>query len=95
MNTDDGTRQKAVALFYDGSNAPRVTAKGAGELAEQIIAIAREHDVPMQENPHLVALLSLLELGEEIPHELYVSVAQIIAFAYSLKGIDPRQRRAG
>ena len=82
-------QQRAVALFYDGETAPRVTAKGAGELAEQIIALAREHDVPLQENSELVALLSLLDLGDEIPHELYVCIAQIIAFAYSLQGKTP------
>lgn len=83
--------QRAVALCYDREHAPRVTAKGSGSLAEQIIALALEHDVPLQENPELVGLLSLLELGEEIPHELYVTIAHIIAFAYMLKGKTPVQ----
>lgn len=85
MNDTDDFARRAVALFYDNKSAPRVTAKGTGSLAEQIIALALENDVPLQENPELVALLSLLDLGEEIPHDLYVTIAHIIAFAYMLK----------
>ncbi len=76
--------KKAVALEWDGFTAPKVTAKGSGELAEQILAIARAHDIPLQENTPLVELLSQLDLGDEIPETLYVAVAQIIAFAYYL-----------
>lgn len=80
----------AVALQYDGENAPRVTAKGHGDIAEQIIALAHEFDVPLTENRELVQLLATLELGEEIPQMLYVAVAEIIAFAYMLKGKVPK-----
>ncbi|MDH5602174.1 MAG: EscU/YscU/HrcU family type III secretion system export apparatus switch protein [Gammaproteobacteria bacterium] len=80
----------AVALKYDGENAPRVTAKGSEALAEQIIAIAKEHNVPLTENKELVTLLSTLELGEEIPEMLYLAVAEIIAFAYMMKGKVPQ-----
>lgn len=79
----------AVALEYDGESAPKVTAKGEGELARQIIAIANKHNVPLQENAELVQLLSHIELGEEIPETLYIAVAEIIAFAYILKGKFP------
>lgn len=79
----------AVALEYDGEGAPRVTAKGRGELAEQIREIAREHDVPLQENPEISAMLAELELGEEIPEALYVAVAEILAFAFMLAGKTP------
>lgn len=79
----------AVALHYDGECAPQVTAKGYGELAEQIIAIAKNHNVPLEENRELVQLLAQLELGEEIPQELYLAIAEIIAFAYILKGKVP------
>lgn len=82
--TDDKHRKKAVALEWDGFTAPKVTAKGSGELAEQILALAKAHDIPLQENTPLVDLLSQLELGDEIPESLYVAVAQIIAFAYYL-----------
>lgn len=79
----------AVALHYDGTNAPRVTAKGSGELAEQIIALAKQHGIPLQENAALAALLAKLELGDEIPEALYLAVAEVIAFAYLLSGKAP------
>lgn len=79
----------AVALHYDGKNAPRVTAKGAGELAERIIALAKQHGIPLQENAPLVTLLAQLELGDEIPQALYLAVAEVIAFAYLLSGKTP------
>lgn len=79
----------AVALSYDGSRAPTVSAEGSGELAEQIIAIAREHGVPLFENPQLLALLQEIGLGEEIPETLYLCIAQVIAFAYKIQGKTP------
>lgn len=79
----------AVALKYDGVNAPKVTAKGTHELAQQIIALAQKHNVPLSENKELVSLLATLELGEEIPEVLYLAIAEIIAFAYILKGKVP------
>ncbi|MAT64035.1 MAG: flagellar biosynthesis protein FlhB [Gammaproteobacteria bacterium] len=92
MSRDETTPKPelAVALQYDGERAPRVTAKGSGELAEQIIALAREHEVPLQENAPMVELLSKLELGEEIPPALYLAVAEIIAFAYYISGKAPQ-----
>ena len=80
----------AVALQYDGENAPKVTAKGREEIAEQIIEIAKKHNVPFTENKELVSLLATLELGEEIPEMLYLAVAEIIAFAYMMKGKVPK-----
>lgn len=79
----------AVALAYDGSSAPVVSAEGSGELAEQIIAIARAHGVPLFENPQLLALLQEIGLGEEIPETLYLCIAQVIAFAYKIQGKTP------
>lgn len=81
--------QKAVALFYDGKNAPHVSAKGTGAVAEQIIALAQEHNVPLCDNSALVDLLVTLELGDEIPTTLYIAVAYLIAFAYDLEGKQP------
>ncbi len=80
---------QAVALTYDGKNAPFVSASGGSELAEEIIRIAREHDVPIYENPQLVDILARLEVGEEIPELLYRTIAEIIAFVYLLKGKTP------
>lgn len=81
--------QKAVALFYDGKSTPTVTAKGAGAVADNIIAIAEQHGVPLCDNSALVELLVQLELGDEIPETLYLAVAYIIAFAYQLEGKEP------
>ena len=61
----------------------------ADELAEAILAIAREHDVPIYENAELVKLLARLELGDAIPEALYRTIAEIIAFAWYLKGKCP------
>jgi len=80
-----GAESLAVALRYDGSGAPRVTAKGRGPVAAEILKRAREHDVPISNNGELVELLARVELGEEIPEALYVACAQVIAFAYHLR----------
>lgn len=86
---------KAIALQYDGENAPIVTASGEGDIAEEIIRIAKEHGVPLREDMMLAALLSELELGEEIPPLLYRVVAEIIAYAYIISGKVPviKQRK--
>jgi flagellar biosynthesis protein len=78
--------QLAVALHYGGRGAPRVVAKGAGSVAERIIATAREHDVPLQEDGALAAALARIDLGREIPRELFVAVAHVLAFAWSVTG---------
>jgi flagellar biosynthesis protein len=80
---------KAVALYYDGENAPQITATGTGAIAQEIIDIAAAHNVPLCDNPTLVDLLVDLELGDEIPEALYRAVACIIAFAYELEGKSP------
>lgn len=79
----------AVALKYDGKNAPKITAKGDGLTAEQILAIAEKHGIPLQANPDLARVLAQVPLGEEIPKELYIAVAEVIAFAYYLSGKAP------
>ncbi|MGR6653697.1 EscU/YscU/HrcU family type III secretion system export apparatus switch protein [Pseudomonas mosselii] len=81
--------RQAIALSYDGQQAPTLSAKGDDELAEAILAIAREHEVPIYENPELVRLLARLELGEQIPEALYLTIAEIIAFAWQLRGRVP------
>jgi flagellar biosynthesis protein len=75
----------AVALRYDGDRAPRVVAKGQGELAQRILDEARRCGIPLQEDPHLAALLARIELGDFIPPSLYVAVAEVLAFAYRLR----------
>ena len=81
--------RQAIALTYDGQNAPVLNAKGDDELAEAILAIAREYEVPIYENAELVRLLARLELGDAIPEQLYRCIAEIIAFAWYLKGKAP------
>ncbi|MCO1622714.1 EscU/YscU/HrcU family type III secretion system export apparatus switch protein [Pseudomonas putida] len=85
----DTTSRQAIALTYDGHQAPTVTAKGDAELAEAILALAREHEVPIYENAELVRLLARLELGDQIPEALYLTIAEIIAFAWQLRGKVP------
>lgn len=88
MNNSNAPRQ-AIALKYDGTHAPTLTAKGDEELAEEILRIARDYEVPIYENPELVRLLARMELGDSIPEELYRTIAEIIAFAWNLKGKYP------
>ena len=88
MNDSTAPRQ-AIALKYDGNHAPTLTAKGDDELAEAILTLAREYDVPIYENAELVKLLARMELGDSIPQELYRTLAEIIAFAWQLKGKFP------
>ncbi|MBU6428128.1 MAG: EscU/YscU/HrcU family type III secretion system export apparatus switch protein [Cyanobacteria bacterium REEB65] len=90
--TDAQASQKqAVALRYDSQRdaAPVVVASGQGALAEKIIAMAREHGIPIQEDPQLVEALCKLDLGESIPPELYPVVAEILVFV----GKADRERR--
>jgi len=80
---------RAIALLYDGENAPRITAKGEGELARRILALAEEHDIPLEGDPELVATLSQIPLGDEIPEALYRAIAEVISFAYLVSGRRP------
>ena len=76
----------AVALAYTQTDAaPRVIAKGRGVLAEQIIARARENGVYVHESPELVSLLMQVDLDQRIPPQLYVAVAELLAWLYRLE----------
>jgi flagellar biosynthesis protein len=88
MSEQDDTL-RAIALQYDGENAPTVTASGEGEIAEEILRIAREHRIPLREDALLAELLSDLKLGEEIPPMLYRVIAEVIAYAYLVSGKVP------
>lgn len=81
---------RAIALQYDGDNAPVVTASGEGDIAQEIIRIAKEHGVPLREDVMLAAMLSELALGEEIPPLLYRVIAEIIAYTYFIAGKVPK-----
>ena len=84
----DRRMRKAAALQYDQAKgaAPRVVAKGKGHIAEKIVQVARENDVPLVEDGNLAAVLEALELESEIPAELYRAVAEVLAFIYRLNG---------
>lgn len=87
--------RKAVALRYAGrGSTPRITAKGAGEIAEQIIELAREHGIQIHEDRALTAALSEVPLGDEIPETLYIAVAEVLAFVYFLSGRTPGMPQA-
>ena len=83
------SEQSATALKYDGQNAPLIVAKGHGQLAADIIALAREHGVLIHEDAELTRLLSQMQLGDEIPKALYLIIAELIAFSYVLQGKFP------
>lgn len=73
-------RPLAVALHYAKPSAPRVVAVGHGPVGQKIIDVAREHGVPIEQNPDLAQALSKVELEEEIPEQLYVAVALVLGF---------------
>ncbi|BCN93013.1 hypothetical protein THMIRHAM_07980 [Thiomicrorhabdus immobilis] len=81
----------AVSLEYEGSGAPKVTAKGRGYIAQEIIEAAKAHNIPIQQDPELVNLLGQVELDHEIPEALYEAVAQVLIFAYQLSGKSPME----
>lgn len=89
MSQKNNTIDKAAALKYDGKNAPKLVAKGSGVTAKKIIQTAQEHNVHIHNDPMLLEVLSHLELDDEIPKELYLAVAKVIAFAYFLQGKHP------
>ncbi|WP_088105077.1 EscU/YscU/HrcU family type III secretion system export apparatus switch protein [Halalkalibacter urbisdiaboli] len=83
---NENTKKRAVALKYDSKNseAPKVVGKGAGFVAEEILKRAKEHQIPIQEDPTLIELLGQLEINQTIPPELYEVVAEVFAFLYRI-----------
>ena len=84
--------RSAVVIKYqqeDKSAAPKVIAKGFDSLAEEIIAVAKENGVLIHEDPYLSEFLTTLDLGQEIPEQLYYVIAELIAFSYVLQGKFP------
>ncbi|MDR1162218.1 MAG: EscU/YscU/HrcU family type III secretion system export apparatus switch protein [Candidatus Accumulibacter sp.] len=83
------SQKSAVALTYSQTDAaPRVVAKGRGVVAEQIIARAHEHGVYVHESPELVSLLLQVDLDQRIPPQLYLAVAELLAWIYRLENGD-------
>jgi len=79
-------KNSAVSLKYrpESDNAPRITAKGKGKIAEKIIKIAKDHNIYIHEDPDLIEVLSQLDINDEISPDLYFVVAELLAFVYSL-----------
>lgn len=91
MTSDDkkSKPKSAVGLKYEKGSAPQVVAKGFGDLADDILELARESGVLIHEDPQLSEFLARLDLGQEIPEELYHVIAELIAFSYVLQGKFP------
>lgn len=84
----DPTRE-AIALAYRQTDAaPRVVARGKGLIAEEIISRAREHGVYVHESPELVALLTQVNIDEHIPPQLYMAIAELLAWLYRIEHGD-------
>ncbi|GAV19223.1 flagellar biosynthesis protein [Mariprofundus micogutta] len=77
-------KQQAIALKWDPylDKTPRLAAKGQGLLAEEILRVARENDIPIREDHDLIQVFSLLDIGESIPPEVHTAIAEILAFIY-------------
>lgn len=90
MKNEDWNRKEAVALSYkEGHYAPKVVAKGKGGVAEAIIARAHEAGVQVHSSPELLSLLMQVDLDRHIPEELYVAVAELLAWIYLLENRFP------
>lgn len=86
---DSVKNKSAIGLLYTAGNSPTVSTKGFGELADEIIAAAEKKGIMIHQDAALAKTLSHLELGEEIPKELYYVIAELIAFSYVLRGQFP------
>lgn len=97
MSTPNNKRQMAVALAYrNGDAAPKVVASGRGMIAQAIIQRAKENGVYVHESEELVGMLMQVELDQHIPPQLYLAVAELLAWLYRLErgenGVNPRTR---
>jgi flagellar biosynthesis protein len=81
--------KKAVALTYQSGKAPQISAKGTGASAEDILALAKEHNILIHQDQALTEFLSLLEVGEEIPEIIFTVIAELLSFSYLLQGKFP------
>lgn len=83
-------KDEAIALLYDGTEAPVISDKRQGEAAQLLIEAALENGIPLYENPELMAELSQLNISDQIPPELYRLIAEILAFAFFIQGKAPK-----
>ena len=89
------TKNSAISLKYNGDSnrAPRVTAKGQGWVAEKIIAMAQQQNIPIKKDKYLVELLEKIDVGREIPESLYKLVAELLAWVYQLNKEYSKNRK--
>ena len=89
-------KNSAISLKYERGidNAPRVTAKGKGAIADKIIALAEEQSIPIKKDKDLMELLEKIDIGQDIPEALYKVVAELLAWVYSLNIEYPKKDRA-
>ena len=87
----DTKNQLAIALHYEHGGAPRVVAKGRGAIGAKIIEVAKANDIPIRENEVLAGALSNVDLGEEIPADLYKAVAEVLIFVLRLSRRVPQR----
>ena len=89
------TKTSAVSLQYNlgSNNAPKVTAKGQGWVAEKIIAMAQEQNIPIKKDKDLMELLEKIDVGQEIPEALYKIVAELLAWVYHLNKEYPGKQQ--
>ena len=87
--------REAVGLRYalGDPGAPEVTARGRGEIAERIVAVAQEHGVPIKRDPDLLQLLAVARLGDEVPVEVFDAVARLLTFLYDLNQSQPTSQQ--
>lgn len=90
MKEEKEKKDKAAALVYDHAGAPRIVAKGVGEVARRMIEAAEAEGIPIQKNEVLVEALMQVELTKEIPPQLYRAVAELLAFIYRLEKAKSR-----
>lgn len=97
MTNNNPKRKEAIALSYDPlqADAPKVIAKGKGKIAENILSKAAEHEIPIQEDPSLLALLGQLDIDESIPEELYQAVSEVFAYIYHVDRQHALRQRNG
>ncbi|PIP80402.1 MAG: hypothetical protein COW84_05480 [Gammaproteobacteria bacterium CG22_combo_CG10-13_8_21_14_all_40_8] len=84
--------RQAIALFYDQVDAPKIIAKGEGDIARRMIMLAKQHNIHLHEDPNLLKQFSQLNIGDTIPEELYQVIAEIISFVYWLEGKTPQNK---
>lgn len=89
-NKEQPRIKKTVALKYNQNTdqAPRIIASGSGSIAEQIIKKARQENIPIKEDKDVVQVLAELNIGDEIPEELYTVIAEILSFFYDLEDLQ-------